>query len=150
MRALPLFFACLLFAPQPSWAKAEPDAATAQEEETPRPENNMVVLQGLNKVTGHISTIEGPLGVSLHFGTIEIVPRRCWTAPPEEQPENAALLEILERKPNEAPTRIFSGWMFSSSPGLSGLEHPVYDVTVLRCEYRENPEVNETSDGAVR
>ncbi|HIK65428.1 MAG TPA: DUF2155 domain-containing protein, partial [Henriciella marina] len=26
-----------------------------------------------------------------------------------------------------------SGWMFASTPGLSALEHPVYDVRVIRC-----------------
>ena len=31
---------------------------------------------------------------------------------------------------------LFSGWMFASSPGLSALEHPVYDVWVIRCTDR--------------
>jgi hypothetical protein len=31
------------------------------------------------------------------------------------------------------PQRIFSGWMFGSSPALNPLEHPVYDVWVLDC-----------------
>lgn len=32
------------------------------------------------------------------------------------------------------PDRIFSGWMFASSPGLNSLEHPVYDVWVIDCK----------------
>ena len=32
----------------------------------------------------------------------------------------------------EAPV-VFSGWMYASSPGLSALEHPVYDIWVIRC-----------------
>ena len=28
---------------------------------------------------------------------------------------------------------VFSGWMFASSPAVSSLEHPVYDVTLLAC-----------------
>ena len=35
-----------------------------------------------------------------------------------------------------AEERLFSGWMFASSPGLSALEHPVYDVWVIRCTER--------------
>jgi hypothetical protein len=32
------------------------------------------------------------------------------------------------------PDRIFSGWMFASSPGLNPLEHSVYDVWVIGCK----------------
>ena len=113
--------------------------AIAQAEPAP-PDPNLVTLQGLNKVTGHISKLEGPLGTVMRFGALEIIARRCWKAPPEERPENAALLEIRELKPEEGPKRIFLGWMFSSSPGLSGLEHAVYDINVLSCEVASDPE----------
>ncbi len=97
---------------------------------------NVVVLQGLNKVTGQISRFDGMVGTVMRFGTLEIAGHRCWKSSPEERPENAALLEVSELKPGEAPHQIFLGWMFSSSPGLSSLEHPVYDLTVLACELR--------------
>lgn len=99
---------------------------------------NAVRLQGLNKVTARISTVDAPLGVVTRFENLEIIPLRCWQAPPEEQPENAALLEIRELKPGEGPQAIFKGWMFASSPGLSSLEHAVYDITVLECENVDN------------
>lgn len=104
------------------------------------PPTNTVVLQGLNKVTGHISKLEGPIGTVLTFDNLEIITRRCWKSPADERPENAALLEIRELKIGEAPRKVFMGWMFSSSPGLSGLEHPVYDIAITACEFRENPE----------
>ncbi len=105
-------------------------------------ESNMLVLQGLNKVMGRVSTMEIPLGAMMRFENLEIIARKCWKSPPEERPENASLLEILEVKAGEEPKEIFLGWMFSSSPGLSALEHPVYDVTVLSCEYRKDIEIN--------
>ncbi|MFW0777981.1 MAG: DUF2155 domain-containing protein [Rickettsiales bacterium] len=120
---LHLLTCCALLATSSAFAE-EPDK---------KPEYNHVVLQGLNKVTGHISKFDGELDTILHFGNLEIVPRRCWKAPPEERPENAALLEISETRQGEQPERIFMGWMFSSSPGLSGVEHAVYDITVLEC-----------------
>ena len=55
-------------------------------------------------------------------------------APPEEPPESAVFLEIMEKRPDEPVTALFTGWMFSSSPALSALEHPVYDVWVLECK----------------
>ncbi|MGB2533926.1 MAG: DUF2155 domain-containing protein [Candidatus Puniceispirillum sp.] len=32
-----------------------------------------------------------------------------------------------------APKPVFAGWMFSSSPAVSAMEHPVYDITLLKC-----------------
>ncbi len=93
-----------------------------------------VMLQGLNKVTARAQEIEAPIGSVVRFGTIEIVAHSCWKSAPDERPENAALLEISEIKQGEAPTQIFLGWMFSSTPGLSALEHPFYDVSVVKCE----------------
>jgi len=118
-------------APQAKTAKEEPEPPPPEEE--PEPAIRGIRLQGLNKVTARISMLEGALGTVLRFGNLEIIPRRCWKAPPEERPENAALLEIWENRPDEGPQRIFSGWMFSSSPALSSLEHPVYDITVIAC-----------------
>jgi hypothetical protein len=102
------------------------------------PEYSAVLLQGLNKVTGRASKLEGPVGTLLTFGNLQIVARRCWKSAPEDQPENAALLDISETAPGEPPKQVFLGWMFSSSPGLSGLEHPVYDITMLACETKND------------
>lgn len=114
-------------APEPAPAPATPEDAAI----------NTVILRGLNKVTARISTLEIPLGTASRFGNLDIIPKRCWKAPPESRPENAALIEIWETKPSESPQKIFSGWMFSSSPAISTLAHPVYDVTVMECVYRE-------------
>jgi len=91
------------------------------------------VLQGLDKVTGRVQTIDAPVGATIHFGTLEIIARTCRKRPPEEQPESAAFLDIWEIKPGEAAASLFRGWMFASSPALSALEHPVYDIWVLDC-----------------
>jgi len=100
---------------------------------------SVAVLQGLNKVTARVSTIRAPIDRPVRFGTLTITARTCYKAPPEEPPESAAFLEIWERRPGEAPRQIFSGWMFASSPALSALEHPVYDVWVIDCEPAASP-----------
>ncbi len=121
-------------APPPATPSATPLESTGSSQ------YNTVLLQGLNKVTGHLSRLEGPMGTVMRFGNLEIIARRCWKSNPDESPENAVLLEIRKLKPGEVPARIFLGWMFSSSPGLSGLEDPVYDVTMLACENHADPE----------
>jgi len=104
-------------APAPTWIKRE-----------------VAVLQGLDKVTARISSLEAPIDQPISFGSLEIVVRTCQNRPPTETPENAAFLQIDERLPDTAPKRVFSGWMFGSSPGLNALEHPVYDVWVEACK----------------
>jgi hypothetical protein len=91
-------------------------------------------LQGLDKTTARVSQFEVPVSGEARFGTLSIWVRSCKRSPPEESPENAAFLEIFEIRPGETKVRIFNGWMFSSSPALSALEHAVYDVNLLECK----------------
>ena len=106
-------------------------------------ERDAVVLQGLDKVTARISKFTVKLDTPVAFGTLEITARACHKKPPEEPPESAAFLEIHEKQQGEPEELFFSGWMFASTPGLSALQHPVYDVWVLDCAILdENSESN--------
>ena len=96
-------------------------------------ERELAVLQALDKVVARTSRLEAPLDLPVRFGTLRIVVRACHAAPPEEPPENAAFLEIDEVYRDERAVRLYTGWMFSSTPGLAALEHPVYDIWVLAC-----------------
>jgi hypothetical protein len=100
-------------------------------------EHRVAVLQGLDKVTARISTVHAPLDQPTRFGTLEVVARTCRETPPTEPPESAAFLEIRELPPasdaNGVPVDLFSGWMFASSPAVSALAHPVYDIWVVDC-----------------
>jgi len=60
--------------------------------------------------------------------------------PPEETPESAAFLEITELRSDSDPVSLFNGWMFASSPALSAVEHPVYDVWVIDCKKASSSE----------
>jgi hypothetical protein len=92
------------------------------------------LLQGLDKISARISKFEAPVGTPVLFGTLSILVRDCEKNPPEETPESAAFVEMDELRPGEDSIRLFSGWMFASSPALSALEHPVYDVNLLDCK----------------
>jgi hypothetical protein len=92
-----------------------------------------VILRALDKVTARTETFEIPVGNQFNFGALTIAVRSCRTRPPLEPADNATFLQIVEQKPGEAMIPRFSGWMFSSSPSLSALEHPVYDVWVVGC-----------------
>lgn len=96
------------------------------------------VLQGLDKTTARVATIDAPLNQQVRYGDLLITAKACVKHPPEETPESAAFLVIdllpPDFGPKSKPERIFSGWMFASSPAVSALENPVYDVTVLDCK----------------
>ena len=101
-------------------------------------ESQTAELQLLDKITARISTKSVPVGGGTEFGTLELRVHYCAYRPPEEPPENVAFIIIFdngyaEKKPKEGQKTLFSGWMFASSPAISGLEHPVYDVTLLSC-----------------
>ena len=93
----------------------------------------IVVLGGLDKITAHVSTFEAPIGQTVTFGALKITARACDKHPPEETPESAAFLEVVEARPGETPRPLFSGWMFASSPALSAMDNPIYDLWVLDC-----------------
>lgn len=107
--------------------------ARAQTESKDIP-TNTAMLRALDKVTARVQTLEVPVGEPVTFGRLEILARSCFTRPPEETPENAALLLITKTGSKGETTVAFDGWMFASSPGLSAMDDPVYDIWVLACE----------------
>ena len=87
----------------------------------------------LNKVTAKLQPIELVIGEAADVGSMSIVMRDCISTPPEEPPETKVFLEVYENKAG-FDNQLFSGWMFASSPGINGLEHPVYDLWPTACK----------------
>ncbi len=98
-------------------------------------------MQTLDKITARIASVEVVAGQPVRLGTLEIWLDDCRYRPPEEPPEHAAFLRIYDRgyggdaggSDGAEAEQIFSGWMFASSPAISAMEHPVYDVTLIAC-----------------
>ena len=100
----------------------------------------VAVLRGLDKITARAETLRLPMGEPVTYGTLRLTARACLTTPPTETPESAVFLEIEEVEPGRAAEPRFTGWMFASSPSLSALEHPVYDVWLVECAEPLEPE----------
>ncbi len=99
-----------------------------------------VRLQGLDKSVGRTVTFEATVGSTIQYGSLFIKIHACRKASPIEKPESAAFLQIWEVPPGADKSEwVFSGWMFASSPALSAMDHPVYDVWVLDCLGRDAP-----------
>lgn len=89
-------------------------------------------LQSLDKATARTMTFDARVGSTVKFGKLFIKVQACRKTPPVELPEAAAFLQVWEDTA-EKSSWVFSGWMFASSPGLSSMDHPIYDVWVLDC-----------------
>ncbi len=111
---------------------ATPGTAQAQ-----KIRNQIAVFAALDKVTANISPLEVPVDGSAEFGALTITPRVCNTRAPTEQPVTSAFVEIDEKQLDGSEKRIFTGWMFAESPGLHGVEHPVFDVWLTSCKMPE-------------
>jgi hypothetical protein len=92
------------------------------------------VFDGLDKITGRIISFEVAIDETVQFGTLQITPRVCLTRPQTEAPLTDGFVEVDEIENAKQAKRVFSGWMFAASPGLHGVEHPVYDVWLKDCK----------------
>lgn len=96
---------------------------------------NYAKIQILDKTTAKSLEKTIATGEKYSYGNINITPYRCWRSPPSRKPNSKILLEINEVNPKDKQdiANIFTGWMISASPSVSGLEHPIYDITVIDC-----------------
>jgi hypothetical protein len=92
-----------------------------------------LTLRGLDKITGRPTAIIAPIGKPVQFATLTITARYCYSTPASETPETSAFIQIDDHRPDQTQKRIFSGWMYASSPSLNGMQHPLYDVWVINC-----------------
>ena len=115
--------------------------------------NSTAVFDGLDKITGRIITFEVGINETVQFGTLQITPRVCFSRPLTDQPQTDAFAQVDEIDENKQEKRIFSGWIFADSPGLHGVEHPIYDVWLIGCKggttvIHEAPQVEASTSDA--
>ena len=96
--------------------------------------NPIAVFSGLDKITGRIISFEANIDETVQFGSLQVTPRVCYRRPPTEAPQTDTFTEVDEVQSDKQYKRIFSGWMYAASPGLHGVEHPVYDVWLTDCK----------------
>lgn len=98
------------------------------------PTPRKIILRALNKVTGQSELIEARPGETVRFGKLDIKSISCQVSDPTSPLDYAGLFEMNEYIPElPQPKRLFRGWMYATSPSVTALEHPVYDVTMVEC-----------------
>jgi hypothetical protein len=122
-------------------AQALPGDIAAAAPPLPPKGGTQLMLRGLDKITGRPTNITAPIGKPVRFATLTITARFCYSTPQNETPETTAFVQIEDHRQDQPSRRVFSGWMYGSSPGLNGVEHPLYDVWVINCNNAPPPAV---------
>jgi hypothetical protein len=128
--------------PQPADTSPQPGDEVIAEPPSQKIANKGAMFSGLDKITGRIIAFDAAIGETVQFGALQVTPRVCYTRPPTETSNTDAFIEVDEVTLQGDVKRIFTGWMFASSPGLHAVEHPIYDVWLTDCK---NPVVASTA-----
>ena len=89
---------------------------------------------GLDKITAKTTKIDLRLGEKKNFGLLEIKAIQCGSFKSNSEKGEAAYLQIKDlSEKKDDKIFVFNGWTFSSSPSLRPVDHPVYDIWIIKC-----------------
>ena len=86
----------------------------------------------LNKTTNKVSTKDILVSSKISWETLNIEVLYCGSTPPTEISEDYVLIDVYDTINNEK-NNIYKGWMISSSPDVTPLENPIYDLWLVDC-----------------
>ena len=95
-------------------------------------EKKFASLKLLNKTTNKVSQKDILVNSIINWETLNIEVLYCASTPPNEIPEDYVLIDVYDKINNEN-VNIYKGWMISSSPEITSLEHPIYDLWLVGC-----------------
>src|SRR5713226_9616026 len=108
--------------------------------------NKKASFSGLDKITGRIINFDEDIGETVQFGALRVKTDACYTRPATEAANTNAFVEVDEITLQGEVKRIFSGWMYAASPGLHGVEHPIYDIWLTDCKAPDTTVVSAQPD----
>jgi hypothetical protein len=108
--------------------------------------NKKANFSGLDKITGRIINFDEDIGETVQFGALRVKTDACYTRPSTEAANTDAFVEVDEITLQGEVKRIFSGWMYAASPGLHGVEHPIYDIWLTDCKVPDQTIVSAQPD----
>ena len=131
--------------PQPA-APLQPGDEVVTEPPAQKIVNKKASFSGLDKITGRIINFDEDIGETVQFGALRVKTDACYTRPATEAANTDAFVEVDEITLQGEVKRIFSGWMFAASPGLHGVEHPIYDIWLTDCKAPDTTVVSVQTD----
>ena len=95
-------------------------------------EKKFAFLKLLNKTTNKVSEKIILVNSKVDWETLNIEVLYCASNPPTEIPEDYVLIDVYDSI-NQEKINIYKGWMISSSPDVTPLENPIYDLWLEGC-----------------
>jgi len=124
--------------------QAEAVPATRVEAPSPparRQRRRVAIVEAIDKITAESMRFEVEVGGRpVRFQrTLIITAKACEVSAPDEQVSDAVAYLEVSLQPRgviqvSEPRQIFRGWMFASSPAVSGLQHSIYDAWIVGCK----------------
>ncbi|SHN87345.1 hypothetical protein SAMN05444170_7136 [Bradyrhizobium erythrophlei] len=130
----------------PAPATLQPGDEVVTEPPAQKIVNKKASFSGLDKITGRIINFDEDIGETVQFGALRVKTDACYTRPATEAANTDAFVEVDEITLQGEVKRIFSGWMFAASPGLHGVEHPIYDIWLTDCKLPDTTVVSVQPD----
>ena len=130
----------------PASASLQPGDEVVTEPPAQKITNKKASFSGLDKITGRIINFDEDIGETVQFGALRVKTDACYTRPSTEAANTDAFVEVDEITLQGEVKRIFSGWMYAASPGLHGVEHPVYDIWLTDCKVPDQTIVSAQPD----
>ena len=131
---------------KPQTATLQPGDEVVTELPAQKIVNKKASFSGLDKITGRIINFDEDIGETVQFGALRVKTDACYTRPATEAANTDAFVEVDEITLQGEVKRIFSGWMFAASPGLHGVEHPIYDIWLTDCKVPDTTVVSVQTD----
>ncbi len=105
-------------------------------------------LRILDKLTGEVQDVTLARRQVVITGRLTVQLDACRSPADNTVAEADAHLTIMDET---SATPVFAGWMLATAPALSALDHPRYDVWVLRCDVPDLalPEVEDAPEDTV-
>jgi hypothetical protein len=103
--------------------------AMAQDQEEAK-NGDIATLRALDTITGIVEELSLKPGESMTYERLTILLRECRYTPTDSY-ASLVIRDVREKTPR------FDGWMVASSPALSAMDHPRYDVWLLSCKTSE-------------
>jgi hypothetical protein len=107
---------------------------------TPRQRRRVAIIEAIDKITAESMRFEVEVGGRpVRFNQALIfTARACEVSGDDELVQDSIAYVDVTLQPRgtqaNAPRQIFRGWMYASTPALSGLQHPIYDAWVVGCK----------------
>lgn len=127
-------------------ATLQPGDEVVSEPPASKVTNKKASFSGLDKITGRIINFDEDIGETVQFGALRVKTDACYTRPATEAANTDAFVEVDEITLQGEVKRIFSGWMYAASPGLHGVEHPIYDIWLTDCKVPDQTIVSAQPD----